>query len=127
MLIPNLLRLKLLLIVLLVNILENVLESTIILLQDRILSAHIQWKRLAQSKLKTGMREALNRFIGIVLRLRNSTPILELENLDFFWLAALGCEDHLECAIALNYQILCAVLVSECVTADDDGLLPSWH
>jgi hypothetical protein len=127
MLVPDLLSLKLLHIRRLINLLEDVLEAAIVLLQDGVLGAHVQWQRLAQCQLETRVCESLDGLIGVVLSLGHAASLLELENLDLLWLAAIRCEDHLERPIALNHQVLCTVLVSESVTADNDRFLPSWH
>ena len=59
--------------------------------------------------------------------LGHAPSVLELEDFHLLRLAAIGDEDHLECAISLHHQVFCSVLVSKGVTTDDDGLLPSWH
>jgi len=127
MLIPDLLALKLALIILLIHLLENVLEPPIILLQNRVLGAHIQRQALAYRQLETSMCEPSNTLICIVLSLRNPATILELVNLNFLRLASLGREDHGELAIPRNHFVFRAVLVSECVASDDDGLLPAGY
>lgn len=71
------------------------------------------------------MSKSLNRLVGVVLSLGNSTSRLELEDLNLFAVASFRGENHLKCAIALHNHVLCSVLITECVAADDDGLLPS--
>ena len=76
------------------------------------------------------MREALNALGGVVLGLRDAALVVlvgELEDLDRLGLAALGGEDHLELAGALDHLVLGAVLVAEGVATDHDGLLPAGH
>ena len=126
-LIPYLLLVKFFLVCCLEDILKDVLETTIVLLQDGVLRAHVERQRFAQSQFETSMREALDGLVGVVLCLRNSSPILELVNFNLLWLAALGCENHLQCTISLDYEVLCTVLVTECVTTNDDRLLPAWY
>lgn len=127
MLIPNLLSLKSRPVFLLVDRLEDVLKPPIILLENRILGAHIQRQFLAQRELETSMSEPLNRLVSVVLCLRNPASSLEFKYFNFFDLAPLWLEDHLEGAIAFDYHILCAVLVPESMTADDNGFFPTWY
>ena len=124
MLVPDLLRVEILLVRRFIDLLEDILETPIVLLQDRVLGAHVQRERLVQRNLETSVREAFNGLVGVVLGLGHTPSVLELENLNLVGLAALGREDHLEGPIAFNHQVLCSVLVSKGVTADDDGLLP---
>jgi hypothetical protein len=123
-LIPDLLLLKLLRIRALIDLLEDVLEPPIILLQNRVLGAHIQRQALAQRQLETRVCEAGNRFVGVVLSLRYATG-LEVEHFDFFGLAAFGSVDHGELARTFDDEVFGAVLVAEGVAADDDGLFPA--
>ncbi len=125
MLIPNLLLLKLLSIFLLVDRLEDVLEPPIILLENRILGAHIKRQTLAQCQLETRVSKSLDGIIGVVLCLCNPAPGLKFKDFDFFDVASKWLEDHLQGAIAFNHHILCPVLVPESMTADDNGFLPA--
>lgn len=127
MLVPDLPFLKVLLVRRLVDFLEDVLEASIVLLEDGVLGAHVQRQALGDGKLEAGVREALDALVRVVLRLRHAAAVLESEDLDFLRRAALGREDHRERAIAGNHTVLCAVLVAEGVTADDDGFLPARH
>jgi hypothetical protein len=51
----------------------------------------------------------------------------EVVDLDDLGLAALGCEDHLEGTLAWNDAVLGTILVTESMTADDDGLFPAGY
>jgi len=126
-LVPDLLGLEVLLVGGVVDLLEDVLEAAIVLLENRVLGAHVQRQALAQGKLEAGMGEARDGLVGVVLCLGHSSSVLELEDLDLLGLASLGGEDHLERTVAWDDGVLGTVLVTEGVTADDDGLLPSWH
>ena len=124
MLVPKALGLKVLLIVLLINLLEDILESSVVLLENGVLGAHIQWQLLEKSHLETGVSESDDRLICVVLCLRN-TGAGEVVDLDTFWLAAFGSEDDLECSFAGDDLVLGAVLVTKGVTADDNWLFPA--
>lgn len=124
-LVPDLLGLELLLVLGVVELLEDVLEAAIVLLKDGVLGAHVQRVVLVKSKLEGGVGKATDRLVGVVLGLGNTTALLELEDLNLLGLAALGSVDHGELARAGDDTVLGAVLVTEGVTADDDGLLPS--
>lgn len=70
------------------------------------------------------MCESADRVIGVVLGL-GDTCSLEVVYVDAFGLAAFGGVDELEGSWARDESVLGAVLVAECVTADDDWLLPA--
>lgn len=127
MLIPDLLVLKLLLIRALIYLLEDILKSPIILLQNRILGAHIQRQGLRNRELETRVCEPLDALVGVVLGLRDPAAGLELVDFDFLGLATFGSEDHLEGAVAFYDEVFGAVLVAEGVASDDDGFLPAWY
>jgi len=126
-LVPDLLLLELLGVGSVIDLLEDILESSIILLQNGVLGAHVQWQALAESELETGMCEALDRLIGVVLCLGNSATGLELEDFNLLWLSTLWGEDHGELAITLHNKVLGSVLVTKGVAANDDRLLPAWN
>ena len=128
-LVPKALGLKLLPVGGLVDFLEDALEVSVVLLQDGVLGRHVHGQLEVERVLEGGMREARDALGGVVLCLRDAALVLvgELEDLDGFGLAALGCEDHLELAGAFDHLVLGAVLVTESVTADDNGLLPAGH
>jgi hypothetical protein len=73
------------------------------------------------------VREALDRLGCVVLCLGDTSLSGKVVDLDNLGLAALGCENHLERALAGNDAVLGAVLVAESVTADNDGLFPAGH
>jgi hypothetical protein len=128
-LVPQALGLKLLPVRRLVDFLENVLEVAVVLFEDGVLGRHVHGQLEVERVLERGVREALDALGGVVLRLRDAALVLvgELEDLDRLGLAALGREDHLELAGALDHLVLGAVLVAEGVAANHDGLLPAGH
>jgi len=126
-LVPDTLSLEVLLVLAVINFLEDVLELAIIRLQDGVLGAHVQRQLPVQRHLKRGVCEALDGLGGVVLCLGDTAGGWEVVDLDGLGLAALGCEDHLECALGLDDTVLCAVLVAKGVTADDDGLFPARY
>lgn len=128
MLIPDLLSLKLLLILALIDLLKDILEPPVIRLQDRVLRRHVQRQALAQRQLEARVRKPADRLVRVVLRLGDAAAVLEVVDLDDFGLAAVGgAEHHLEDALAFDHFVLGAVLVAEGVAPDDDGLLPAGH
>ena len=124
-LVPDTLGLKLLAVSGLVDLLENVLEAAIVLLEDRVLGAHVQGQALGNGELERGVSEAADGLCCVVLGLSNAAALLEVEDLNLLGLATLRCEDHGQLAGAADDRVLGAVLVTEGVAADDDGLLPS--
>lgn len=126
-LVPDLLGLKLLLVLGLVELLEDVLEAAVVLLEDGVLGAHVQGEALGEGQLERGVGEAGDGLVSVVLRLCDTSAVLELEDLNLLGLAALGGVDHAQLAVAGEDGILGAVLVTKGVTADDDGLLPAGH
>lgn len=126
-LVPDASSLKVLLVLGVVDLLEDVLELSVICLQDGVLGAHVERQLLVERKLERRVRKALDRLGCVVLGLSNTSLRRVVVDLDDLGLAALGCEDHLERALTLNDAVLCAVLVTERVTANDDGLLPAGY
>lgn len=124
-LIPDLLGLELSLVLGVVELLEDILEATIVLLEDGVLGAHVEGKALVKSQLERGVGEASDGLVGVVLGLGDTTTVLELEDLNLLGLTTLGGVDHGELARAGQDSILGAVLVTEGVSANDDGLLPA--
>lgn len=124
MLVPEVLGLKVLLVGRLVDLLEDILEATIVALQDGVLGAHVQRETLEQGHLETGVGEATDRLIGVVLSLGNTTT-LEVVDLDGLGLAIDRGVDKLELAGAGDDTVGGTVLVTESVTTDDDGLVPA--
>ena len=123
-LVPDVLGLELLLVGGLVDLLEDILEATIVPLQDGVLGAHVERETLKQGHLETGMGEAADRLVGVVLGLGNTTA-LEVVDIDGLGLATLRGVDELQLAGSGNDTVLGTVLVTEGVTTDDDGLVPA--
>jgi hypothetical protein len=128
-LVPNAVLFKLRLVFLVVDLLENVLEAPVVFLEDSVLCAHVQRQLLVDGKLETGVCEASNTLVGVVLSLSDTSLVVlfKVEDLNVLGLAALWGKDHLEGTLALDNEVLCAVLITESVTSDDDGLLPAGH
>lgn len=124
-LVPDLLGLKVLLVLGVVQLLEDVLESAIVLLEDGVLGAHVQRHALVKSKLEGGVGETSDGLVGVVLGLGNAATVLELVDLDLLRLAAFGGINHGQLSGARGNEILGTVLVTKGVTANDDGLLPA--
>lgn len=125
MLIPDVLGLKVLLVLGVVDLLENVLEAAVVLLEDGVLGAHVQGVALVEGELEGGVSEAGDGLVGVVLGLGHTAALLELEDLNLLGLAALGGVDHAQLTGTGQDAVLGAVLVAKGVTADDNGLLPA--
>lgn len=126
MLIPDALGIKFLLVGGVEDLLEDILEATIVLLKDGVLGAHVQREALGDSELETGVGEATDRLVGVVLSLGN-TAALEVVDLDGLGLTALGGVDKLKLAGTGDHTVGGTVLVTEGVTADDDRLGPAGN
>lgn len=125
MLVPDLLGLEVLLVGGLVDLLEDILESTIVLLEDGVLGAHVERKLLVKSQLEGSVSETSDGLVGVVLGLSDTAAVLELEDLNLLRLATLGGVNHGELTGAGQDSVLGAVLVTKGVTANDDRLLPA--
>lgn len=75
------------------------------------------------------MGETSNTLVGVVLKLCDTALVLllEVEDFNLFRLASGGGEDEFELSLALDDTVFGSVLVAECVTPDDDGLLPAGY
>jgi len=124
-LIPDASGLEILLVLGVVELLEDILEATIVLLEDGVLGAHVEGKLLVKGELERSMGEALDGLISVVLSLGNTTAVLVVVDLNLLGLTTLGGVDHGELARAGGNEVLGAVLVTESVAANDDGLLPA--
>ena len=126
-LVPDSSGVEVLLVCALVDLLESVLELAVVGLQDGVLGAHVQRQLLVERELHGSVCEAGDGLGGVVLGLGDTSASGEVVDLDGLRLAALGGEDHLEGALAVNDTVLGAVLVTEGVATDDNGLLPAGH
>lgn len=72
------------------------------------------------------MGEAGDGIVGVVLAHGNSAAF-EVEDLDALGLAAFRGIDELEGAGPGDDEVLRTILVSECMSTDDNWLLPTWH
>jgi hypothetical protein len=126
MLVPDVLGVKVLLVSGLVDLLEDVLETAIVLLQDGVFGAHVQREALSKSELETGVGEAADGVISVVLGL-SDTATLEIVDLDGLGLAAHRGVDELKLSRSRNDTVSSTVLVTESVTTDDDGLGPAGN
>ena len=82
---------------------------------------------LRKSHLEAGMRETGDALGGVVLGLCHAATLLELEDLDLLGLATFRGIHHGQLSRAGNDLVLRPVLVTEGVTTDNDGLLPSRY
>lgn len=123
-LVPDTLGVKLLLVVLLEDLLEDVLEAAIVFLENGVLGAHVEGQTLEEGDLEAGVGEAADGVIGVVLGLGNTTASV-VEDLDGLRLTTLRGVDQLEPTGTRDDSVGGTVLVTEGMTADDDGLGPA--
>jgi len=125
--IPYLTALELSLIVFLIDLSENILEASIVALENGVLGAQIQRIVPVDSILEAGMGEGYNGFIGVVHSHENST-VLEVEDVEGLGLAAISrSELNLELSSAINNIVCSTILVTESMTANNNGLRPCWN
>lgn len=126
-LVPQTLRLEVLLVILLVDLLENVLELAIIGLQDGVLGGHVHRVVERECVLERGVCKALDTLDGVVLCLSDTSLVLvgELKDQRPLRLTTLGRVHHFKLAWSFNDSVLCAVLVTMGVTTDHDRFLPA--
>src|SRR5690606_16112445 len=79
-LIPDTLCLELSLILGVVQFLEDVLEAAIVLLENSVLSAHIEGKALVEGKLEASVSETSNALVRVVLGLSHAATVFVLEH-----------------------------------------------
>ena len=109
------------------DLLEEVLEAPVVLLEDRVLRRHVHGVLAIQPVAERSSREVADRVIEVVHRHRDSAR-REVEDVDLDRLAlVLGRPGERQLALARDERVLGAVLIAECVTADDDRLRPSRH
>ena len=115
------------LVVSLIHLLEDILEATIVLLEDSVLGGQIARVVSGKSVLHAGVGKASDRLISVV-HSEHDTWVLEFEHFERSGLGAiLRGEGHMESAWNLGAEVSGSVLITESVSADNDGLLPAWH
>jgi len=111
-------------VILLINLLEDVFKAAIVLLQDGIFGAQVQWPALHQGLVEAGVGKAPDGFIGVVHG-QGHAVALEVEHFERLHLAAVfGREGDGEFTLALGEEVGGAVLVAEGMAADTDGGRP---
>jgi hypothetical protein len=125
MLVPDVLRLKVLLIVFRIDLLEDILEAAVVFLQNGVLGAHVERQALEERHLEAGMGKARDGLVGVVLGLSDARAV-EIEDVQpFRWCAILGREDQLEGSLSGDETVFGAVLIAKGVTSDDNWFGPS--
>ncbi len=127
MLVPDPLGFEIFPVLLLVDVLEHVLEPPVILLQDRVLGAHIQRQLLVERKLEARMRKPRDALRRVIHGHAHSAARPEIKHLDRLRFPVLGREHHLKRALAINHHILGPVLVPKRMAPDNNRLLPARH
>ena len=127
MLIPYILSLVLWLVRFNIDSFKNVLESSIILFQNGIFSGHIKGILSLKGKFKAAVSKILNTLVDIVHSHTDST--FSLEFVDFHLLLFSLCisEDDFESSGSVDCEICGSVLISESMSADNNGFFPSWN
>lgn len=126
--IPELPFFELCLVVPVVQLLEDVFESTVVLLQDGVLGRKIQWVVALDGKLEAAMGKLVDGLVRVI-HTQQDTRAFELENfhcLNFSCFVVWLKRDE-EFARLLHNVISGPVLVTEGVSANDDGFSPAWH
>lgn len=123
-LVPDLGALELGLVLLLVDLREDILETTIVLLQDGVLGRQIQGPTLLQRVLEARLSELTNRLIRVVHAHQHASAALEVEHLEGLLLTIFRSVHNLELA-GTNNDVRSAVLISESVATDHNGLGPT--
>ncbi len=106
------------------HFLEQVLEAAIVLLENGVLGRQIHRPAAVEAVVHAGTREVADAVVEIVHR-HGDARALELVNVEIDVLAILAFEDEAQLAGAGDQRVLGAVLVTESVTADDDGIGPA--
>ena len=124
-LIPNLLGLELCLVAFFVDALEGVLEPAVINLENRVLGCEIQGVFSGKCELETAVSKLFDAFISVVHCETDSA--LSLEFVDFHSLLAsvFTLENNLEGSWFIDSEVSGFVLISECMSSDDDRFFPS--
>lgn len=125
-LIPDLLSFEIFLIFLFVYFLEDILESTIILLQNGILSGQIQRILSLKCKLEAAVSKAVDTFISVVHAHTDTSSSFVVIDFHFLFCSIIAFEQDLKFAWLINNEIGGFVLVSESMTSDYDWFFPAW-
>ena len=126
MFIPDLLGFELSFVLCVVDFFKDIFESAIILLQDSVLSGEIQRIISLESEFEAAVSKSFNTLISVVHAETNSTVSFELVDFHLFFSSVISLKDDLKSSRFVDCEISGFILVSEGVSANDDGLLPSW-
>lgn len=110
-----------------VDLLEDVLEAAIVLLEDGVLGGQVEGVLTADRELEAAVGELVDRFVGVVHRQHN-TGTLKLVDFQIGGGGAVSWgKGHGEGAGDFGDKVGRSVLVTESVSADDDGLGPAGN
>lgn len=126
-LIPDLLSLKLGLVLFFVDSLESVLECAVVLLENGVFGSKVKRVLAAEGELKAAMSKLFNALISVVHTKANSSFSFKFEDFHSLLSAVFSSEDDFKCTWLINCEISGLVLISVGVSADDDWLLPSGN
>lgn len=126
-LIPDLLSFEIFLIFFLVYFLEDVLESTIILLQNCILSSQIQRILSLKCKLEAAVSKAVDTFISVIHSHTDTASSFVMIDFHFLFRSIIAFEQNLKFAWLIHDEICGFVLISESMTSNDDWFFPAWN
>lgn len=109
-----------------VDLLERVFPLTVVALEDRVLGRHVQRQLLLNRELERALRKVGDALLRVVHG-ESDSRALEVEHLEVGGLLRLVVRrvDELELARLGDDNVGRAVLVTERVAADDDGLGPA--
>jgi len=125
--IPEALGFEFLLVLLVIDGLENILESTVILLQDGVLGGHVEGIVSVKGIFEAGVGESRDRFVGVIHTNTDTTSGVLKDIVDFLLGSVRGDEVDFEFASLLSDKVSGLVLVTEGMSANNDGLFPAGN
>ena len=124
MLVPETLICECLLIRILIYFFEYVFESSIVLLQYSVLSTQIEGVGSVEGVLETGVGELLYGLVCVV-HTEKDTFVGEVEDVKACLRRTIFRDEfYLELARFIDNKVSSFILVSKCVSPNDDGLIP---
>ena len=126
MFVPDLLFLELFFEFFLIDLLEHVLEPAVIGLQDRVFGRQVNRPAKVQAIVQGCAGKVIDRLVEVI-HAHGDAGIRGVENL-FLDHGAVGAfEFHRQLARAGKQKVGGAVLITECMPADDDRFCPARH
>ena len=127
MFIPQFLLLEFLLVCFFIDSLEGIFEPAIVFLQNGILGCHVERIIPLQGKLETAMSETFNTLVSVVHTQANTTLSVEVIHFHLLLAPVIAFEGDLEFAWLIHDKICGLVLVTECMSSDDNRFFPARY